>query len=163
MGFDNKIYDVNFKKLVRLLAPALLFQSISTALLYACVVPVTYVYNLFISFKKAVEYRLAITPQVCYLEKALNDRYDFTQRRIYIIDAVEYDALPLYLKVENKHLVLPLKSEGHLVLYTKGETGLYTVDFIVMVPNALFIDVVEVTAVINGYKLLSKKFQLKTF
>jgi hypothetical protein len=163
MALDSRIYDINFKKLAKTLTPALLFKPVQIVLLYACVTPITWVYNQFMAFKRFVEYRLSITPQVCYLEKALNDRYDLVDRRIYIVDAVEYDALPLYLKVESKHLVLPLKTDGHLVLYTKGETGIYTVDFIVMVPSVIALDFIEMRAVINGYKLLSKKFQIKTF
>lgn len=163
MPLDSRIYDINFKKLAKSLVSALLFKPILIVWVYACVTPITWIYNQFTAFKRFVEYRLSITPQVCFLEKALNDRYDIVDRRIYILDAVEYEALPLYLKVENKHLVLPLKTESHLVLYTKGETGIYTVDFVVMVPSVLVIDVVEMIAVINGYKLLSKKFQIKTF
>ncbi len=163
MALSSKIYDLNFKKLVNVVTPALTFNPVVRAWLYACVVPLNYVYGLFSKFKKSIEYRLTITPQVCHLEKALNDRYDFAQRRIYIIDAREYEALPLYLIVENKHMVLPLKTENHKVLYTKGETSIYTVDFMVMVPAVIGFDMVEMKAVVNSYKLLSKKFQINIF
>lgn len=125
---------------------------------------VAYVYELFIKFKDSTAYKLTITPQVCYLEKALNDRYDIADRRIFITDGISYDPLPLYLKVENKPVVLYTKEEDKVaVLFTKSETGLFSVDFIVNVPAAVAFAEAEMRAIVDVYKLAGKIYSIQIF
>lgn len=163
MPFNNNTYQVQWAKLVRLMNIVKLRKQSLLSFMYAYITPLSLLYNNFLLFKEAVFYRLSISPQVVLLKRALNDRYDTQLRRIYLIDATEFNALPLYVKLENKRIVLPEKSEGHLVLYTKGETSIYTVDFIVKVPATIKFTVIEMRAFIDRYKLLSKTYQIQIF
>jgi hypothetical protein len=96
------IYTVDYLKLVLWLLPQQLLQSKMIAWLNIVVSPVIYLYLQFLQFRKNKLYELSITPQTCRMEALLNDRYDFTLRRIYIEDGKEYPPLYLYRDAESK-------------------------------------------------------------
>lgn len=162
MQFNSNIYDVNWEKITTwLLAPATRRQRM-LALAKALTSPINDIHTRFGFYRVNVLYRLGITPQVCHLERALNDRYDVMDRRIYISDGVEMDALPLFLKAESKPVKLYKKSEAiHQVLYTKSETSIFSADFIVNIPITVPFDIAELIAFVNSYKLASKTFKVK--
>lgn len=163
MKFTRNIYDYDWRKLLRWLTPFALRQPKFIALIQAAVSPIQYVYALFGNYKLEVEYELTITPQVCYLRKALNDRFDFLQRRIKILPGVYYPPLPLFLKVEGKHQVLYTKAENkHLNLYEKSETVQFSSDFIIQVPLFLNFNEDEMRAYTEKYCLPDKIFTIKS-
>jgi hypothetical protein len=98
--------NIDFKKLVIWLLPAQLRRTAMIAWIMALIAPVLRLYNQFISFWLLSIYRLTITPQVCFLEKALNDKYDTQLRRIIIIDALEFEGVPFYRKAEAKQVII---------------------------------------------------------
>jgi hypothetical protein len=104
-----------------------------------------------------------ITPQVCYVEMALNDKYDSTERRIQIIKPKSYEPIFLYKKIENKPIFLYRKTETAKVkawLYLKGESTSFQYDFIVRVPFQILFDVNEMMAVIDNYALPDKIYKI---
>src|SRR5512146_2197103 len=109
---NERIYDIAYKKLVNSLVPQVLRKPKMVALLYALVNPVVYVYNLFLINRRSNLYRLMITPQVCYVEMELNDKYNSSARRIKITRPKSYNPLFLYKKIENKPVFLYKKNEG---------------------------------------------------
>jgi hypothetical protein len=158
----SNIYTVNWNKLAIWFIPQALRKTKTLCFIQALVSPVNDLHTRFLYYRQNTIYNLGISPQVCYLQKALNDRYDVALRRIKIVDGVEYDAIPLFLKVENKPVKLYRKSEGiPQVLYTKAETALFSVDFIVQVPSDVVFDLAEMTAFVNSYKLASKVFKIQ--
>lgn len=162
MALKN-IYTVNWSKLAIWNIPVPLRLPKTLAFVTALVSCINSVYNSFISHANYVDYWLGINSQVCFMEKALNDKYDFDSRGIYIEDAVEYDPLLLFLKIENKPLVLYCKSEEiEQALYTKAETAQFTVDFIVFVPGIRRAsEYVEIAAFVESIKLPSKTFKIQ--
>lgn len=118
--------------------------------------PVVLMHGRFLTFRKRVVYDLHITPQVCSMEKALNDRWDIVQRRIFITRGIQRNPVVLYRKVELKKLPLFRKAEAQpQVLWTKGETGNYGVDYIINIPLFLPFDINELNAfveTINPFK-----------
>ena len=158
-----KIYDIDFKKLVIWLVPAALRKPAVLALLYALTAPVIYAYNLFLINRRYNLYRLMITPAVCYVEMALNDKYDSVDRRIRIIKPKSYDPIFLFLKIENKLAYLYRKIEAgkpKTWLYQKGETATFQYDFIVKVPVQVLFDINEMMAVIDAYILPDKIYKI---
>lgn len=144
------------------LIPAPLRKPFQIAWLMALISPVIRLHNELVAFRRAVIYRLTITPQVVYLEKALNDRYDVTLRRIRIVDAEELEGIPVFLKSENKQVVFYRKSEDEArIYYTREESARYGVDFVVEIPVFVSFDLPELTAFLEGFKLASKKFKVK--
>lgn len=162
MDFNTNIYRVYFRKLLRWLVPGILDRPIQTAWLNSLVAPLKSLYTAFLSFRESMLYFLSITPQVCRLQKLLNDRYDNQQRRIRIVDGVEYLPLWLYTKAEAKPVALHRKSEGKPQwLYTRAECGATAVDFIIQVPVFVVFDLNEMIGLVRRFKLPSKTFKVQ--
>lgn len=126
-----------------------------------CASPVTFVYNNLLRFRTVTLYRLSITPQVCYLQRLLNDQYDFISRGIIIVDSDQTDPIYIYVDIEDKDVALYLDSESDpITLFTDGEAGDLKDDFIVIVPLRVSFNVNEMTSLINNYKLASKQFKI---
>ena len=160
-----KRYIIDYGKLVTERIPADMYSNQMRAWLMQLIGQVVALYNSFVLFRNSVLYKIAITPQVCYLEKMLNDRYDSSLRRITIIDGLEYNPLFIYLDLENKPVYFFLKSETakpKVYLYTAGEAGQFTFDFIVVVPVAVSFNLNEMIALLQQYKLASKIFSIQT-
>jgi len=162
MNFSRNIYRLDISKLLRWLVPVSLRQPRTMAFIAAYGSTLQYVYAQFIGYKFNVEYDLTITPQYCYIQKALNDQFDFTQRRIRVVKGVYYPPQPLYLKIEGKPLVLYTKAEGTQdVFYQKSETQQFSSDFIVQVPQLMSFDIDRMKAVVNKYCLPGKIFSIQ--
>jgi len=161
MQFNRPIYDFDWKKLTRWLVPAVLRQPKLMAMVTASVSGLKYVHSRFLNYKYTTEYDLTITPQVCYLEKALNDSFDYNERRIRVVLGVYYPPLPLFLKDEAKPLRLYRKYENQKsLLFRKNETAQFTSDFIVEVPRYLIYNEDELTALVSKYCLAGKIFSI---
>lgn len=162
-----KRYDINYTKLAAQRTPEEIRLPFLLALFNVLVRPLVTTYNSLKTFRDQMLYRLTITPQVVYLEKMLNDRFDTSLRRIYILDGKQYDPLYVFLPAELKWVWLYKKSETPpkpaRFLYTKGETGLTTFDFVVYVQVSIPFDINEMTSLINDYKLASKDFKIQTY
>lgn len=129
--------------------------------MYALSSAVSHLYNRFVVYVKNVDYRIKINYQVCYLEAALNDRYDYSQRRIRIEKGTEFVPFPLYQQGESKPVRLFVKASGrHQALYTKAETAQFTADFLVKIPVVISYEVAELTAFINNYIVQSRTFKI---
>lgn len=158
-------YNIEHGKLAWNITPNKLKQPRLLSYVKSLMYPFNYLYILFLQFKKAKQYQLLITPQVCYLTKLLNDRYDVRRRRIYITDGL--DKLPLYIfrADELKPVYLYQQVENKpKPLYTEGEAGVIKDDFVVWVPNQLLanIDRNEMVGLIKAYKLAGVKFKIQT-
>lgn len=161
-----KRYIINYTKFVVERIPEELRFDEVVAYVNKLTTPLVFVYNKLIAFRDSILYKLTITPQVCYLEKMLNDRYDNLLRRIYILDGNEYQALSLFVKAELKPLRLYRKSEVAKPknrLFLKGEVSQFTFDFVVFVPLDVSFDENEIKALVSYYKLASKFFKIQTF
>lgn len=156
MSFNRKIYNPDFKRLSRQLVKNELKGKKFLSALYAMVAFIQKLHAEFLLYKKSVQYRLLITPQTCYLEKALNDKYDIAERRIFISPGVEYQAWVLYKKAEGieKRKVLNTRAEGVAnVVYSKSEAASFGVDFFINVPVVVSFNQQELLAFIAGYCL----------
>lgn len=161
---SSNIYNIEWKKLATWLLPVNLRRKKLQAFVYALLAPVNDLHTRFLSYVKNVDYRLKINYQVCYLEAALNDRFDYVDRRIQIVRARQYDPFPIYLKPENKPVVLSKKGEGSgTILYSKQQTGQFTVDFIIKVPASVAFDLNELTAFVSFHIVQSRTFQVQTY
>lgn len=161
-----KRYVVNFAKFVTERIPEELRFDDVIAFCNRIVEPLVSVYNQLIAYRDFVKYKLTITPQVVYLEKMLNDRYDNSLRRIYIEDGKTYDPIFIFTEPENQPVYLFTEAEtGKPVqyLFTEGEVGQFTFDFIVFVPLDITFDVNEMSTRVKEYKLASKLFKIQTF
>jgi hypothetical protein len=118
MAFTDNIYNLDWDKLVTRLTPKPLKLAKTLAWLKAMASDIADLHARYIAYKNYTVYWLGINSQVCFMEKALNDKYDISLRRIYITDGIEFDPVPFYLKIENKPVILYTKTENTPLYYT---------------------------------------------
>lgn len=158
----SKIFEIDYPKLTRLLLPPRLRKLRHVAWLQALVSPVNYLYQQFRRNRDANRYRLRITPQVVYMQRLLNDRYDIDKRGIRIADTISFDPADLYQEAESKPVFIYNEEEHHPIsLFTEQEVGRESVDFFVHVPAYLSFNENEMRALIDNYKLAGKTYKIQ--
>lgn len=152
--------ETNLISIIRDMIPQELTRLKLVELAYNLCYGVNYLY--FVIFKEyyqAVELDLAITPQVCVLEKYLNDRFDSVNRLIYIEDGFQYPATFIFLRAEEKPKAIYIRAENKPVyLGLRSESGYKSVSFRVRVPIEALPQKEVITAWVNKYKLATKTF-----
>jgi len=180
----NKVFEVDFKRLVVLLLPTFLRKPLLFALIKALVRPVVSVHTAFMAARREALYKTNHTGQVCYLRGCLNDAFDSDLRRIYISDAESLDwcflykketfssegkGKPIYLgfasERQQKRLMFSAGNAGVKILPKQGTVGAMGVDFAVMVPMAMRgkIDESRIVSLVNFYKLASKRYMINFY
>lgn len=162
MAFEK--YGVDFYKMAAWLTPRWLRRQGFLILLRSCNYPLVLIYNAFIRYRDAKLYELKINYQVCYLESFLNDRFDFSDRRIYIDDAPIAAPVFLYKRSELKPIWLYKRSEAIPVnIYTRGESnGDLLNDFIIWIPVGVVFQEPELRAMVSK-NLCGKRYKIQLF
>lgn len=150
-------YDIDYRKLAVLLLPMCLRRQGIIALVRAFVSPLGTLSENFGDFRSRKNYRLTHNGQTCYLRAVLNDEFDAEQRRI-TIDDNESTSLALILKRRTVNTLRVPRRGSLLRVYRRGWEVSGDVGFAVHVPIELESRGRELRAVINTYKLASKKY-----
>jgi len=154
-------FKINFDKLAVFLLPTFLQIKEVFAFLQVILSPLKWVYNQFMQFREANIYHINITPQVCYIEKVLNDRFDKAQRRIYISSGVRYDETFIFLNAEQADEYIYQENENKdLHIFNRFEVGPESADFFVFVPIELQPYETDIRAITETYKLASKTYNI---
>lgn len=156
-------YNVNVRKLALLLLPTFLRRPLLVALTCAAVSPLGYIHNLFAKFRGATSYTLTHNGQACYLRAVLNDYFDEGLRRITVTDpASSAGLLLIYHRQTDREVLVPIRSSDRTMLISgRGFGGASSIDFVVNIPIELRgLDEVRLKAVVNTYKLVSKRFAI---
>lgn len=148
-------FNVNFKRLALLLTPTFLRTKFWQAWLEVMMSQFQVVHYAWLQFRKDCIYRLAHNSQVCYLIAALNDRFDRQLRRIKIVEGNSYRRQYIYTDGEQKPKFL-----GTMFLYDDSDYADTGVDFIVKVPSDLQYSHFEMIALIEIYRLASKRYKI---
>lgn len=94
------LVDVDWVRLVQLQVPQWMRRKRLVVWLLVCISQVRSLHGAFMAYRKDALYSLRITGQTTYLEKALNDRFDFVNRLIYIETATDINQFYLRNKME---------------------------------------------------------------
>ena len=149
-------YNVKFDKLWQLLTPTFLRKQLTTAFINTALRPLKTIYDNWLKARNETLYKLAHNGQVCYLKKALNDRFDLELRRIYIGNGNSYLRKYIYTNAEQKPEYL-----GKMFLYSRTDYSDTGVDFIVFVPTSIVdSQKFELEAFINFYKEGVKRYKI---
>lgn len=155
-------YNVNFKRLALLLLPTFWRKPLFAALLYSLVSPLNMLYVRFKKFRQQSIYRITHNGQVCYLRAVLNDTFDPIERRIAVVDLYDGGGFwILYKREEGNQDILPFrKAEWPALLNSRQTSDDNRCDFQINVPAALSsrIDIAYLKAIVNHYKLASRRF-----
>jgi hypothetical protein len=150
-------YNINWKKLVVLNQPTFLRKNVMVAFLRVLVEPINRLYYQWFIYRRDNLYKLAHNGQVCYLRKVLNDRFDPSQRRIYIGNGNKYDKNFIYTNPEQKPEFL-----GKIYLRQRSDYADTGVDFVVYAPTELLdTNNYEFKALINYYKEGAKRYKIE--
>ncbi len=160
------MFKIDFKKLVILLLPTFWRERKFTSWLIALVSPISTLYSKFMNLRKKNWYDLNHNGQVCYLEKALNDKFDNELRRIEISDGSSFEQKYIYTKAENRPVFL-----GTFYIHNRSEIRDTSVDFIVKIPYEVYEAEKQMTedgeyrffnieGLVNYYKLASKRYEI---
>lgn len=156
-------YDINIKRLALLLMPTFFRRPGICGLLYAAVSPLCSIYIQFTFYRNDKKYRLTHNGQVCYLRAVLNDNFDPILRRITIIDgAIKSSTLIINSRPTNS--VLIPERQGSALIVSRRKLGQLDAgaNFWVNIPLALRqdINIKQMQAIINNYKLASKRYEI---
>lgn len=148
-------YKVDFKKLVVLLLPISLRQPLLIALFQVFIEPLENIHYEFTEKRTDTLYKIAHNGQVCYMRKALNDKFDRVDRRVKIIEGNQYQREYIYTEAEKKPKYL-----GVIYIREDADYADTGVDFIVQIPEKMY-KKYEVEAIIDYYKLASKRYKIE--
>nr|DAJ30014.1 MAG TPA: hypothetical protein [Caudoviricetes sp.] len=158
----DKIVKLNVQTLAVLLTPTFLRGRRMVAWLRVLTAPLASLHYAFTEKRTQDLYKLAHNGQVCYLEKALNDRFDRQSRRIRIEDGTRYKQEYIYTQAENRPRIV--SPENPMILYPRGYYADIGVDFIVKVPREIYkTNDYEMKALIDFYRLASKRYKIEPY
>lgn len=150
-------FSLNWKILaLSLVPPFLRGASLSSWVLLLTSAIETIHYD-WLQYRRGNIYNLAHNSQKCYLRGALNDRFDNQLRRIRIDDGNAFKRKYIYTDAEEKPKFL-----GTMFLYDDSDYADTGVDFIVVVPAGLMYSIYEMKALIDFYRLASKRYKIIT-
>ena len=147
-------YSVNWRRLAVLLLPPFLWDD-AIEFVTAIFKPLQELHDLWLRNRAANIYKVNHNSQVCYLRDALNDSFDYDLRRIIIIDGNKYKKKYIYTRGEQKP-----KFIGILFIHSRDDYEDTGIDFIVQVPSDLVYNEDQMKALINFYKLASKRYKI---
>lgn len=150
-------FNVNWPRLALLNTPTFLREEVMKLWMSLLLSPVSQVHYWWVNYRAENIYKLAHNSQKCYLRGALNDRFDRQLRRIRIDDGNAFKRKYIYTDGEEKPKFL-----GTMFLYDDSDYADTGVDFIVVVPAVLQYSVYEMKALIDFYRLASKRYKIIT-
>lgn len=154
----NRVFIIDFKRLVQLLLPTFLRKPKTVAWLQGITAPLRVLYADFTNNRAANIYKLSHNGQVCYLRKVLNDTFDPSLRRIKIVDGNRFQREYIYTEAEQQPKYL-----GTIYLRQSGDYSDSGVDFRVLVPDGFDIarNFPQMRATIDFYRLASKRYKIQ--
>ncbi len=157
------MYNISWDTIIKNTLPPRLYNTDLVAWLSVLIQSVQEVHSDFVDFTDDIDFDLTHNCQVVYLEAALNDNFDPTDRTITIEDAGGNSLTALYPDADEKEVLLQPDSDGEtLLLYPDSEYDDAEYDFIVVVPFSLTeSEQYQMQALLDKYKLASKRYYIK--
>lgn len=120
--------------------------------------------NTFNTYTQSIQENIKFNGQKIYLQRRLNDLYDNTQRRIYIVSEQGIETKYIYRNSELQTDYIYRISEAQTPFYVgrKAESGA-EYDFIVYVPISLLYNDDAFNATITRYIAADKRYIIQTY
>lgn len=163
----DKSFLVDFKKLAVLLLPTVLRKPVLSTLAQLITSPVSSIHNRLQSYRKDNIYRLQHNGQICYLQAALNDKFDPLPKpeghRFRIQDADTIEPEFIYWREVEYQAKIPQRVNGEWLVSARGYSCTDGFDFEVIIPNdtAIVEKTQQIRALTNYFKLAGKRFNIK--
>ena len=149
------MYNINIFQLIELALPPNFRKQGIKALFKVLLTPIAWLWADFTNFRAEKAYIMAHNSQVCYLQALLNDKFDYTQRRITISDGSNYDRDYIFTDPEQQPQYL-----NTLYIELNAEFADSGFDFIVKLNGVLLgaNESVQIRNYINIFKLAAKRY-----
>lgn len=142
------MYSISWSRLMDWLLPHPVRNSLMREWLLVLITPLIAVHSAFIAYQRRVFYAVKATGQVTKLRAYLNYLFDFLLNRIEIFDVSAGDYIYMYQEYENKPLYLPAFLSGA------------SYSFVVLIPTEYKNRELQIRAIIDSYKLPTKKYYI---
>lgn len=150
-------YDIDYNRFGILNLPTFLRKPIIVSWVQVLLTPIANLHYTWKQKRLLDWYKINHTGQVCLLRKVLNDTLDVAERRIYIGEGNSFPRKYIYTRAEKKPVFL-----GRMYIYQNSEYTNTGVDFIVFAPAEIInARIHELNALINFYKLASKRYKIQ--
>jgi len=151
-------FNLNINRLALEYLPTFLRQkAVIKQFVFAFCKPVGWIYDSWIMKRIDDIYKLDHTGQVCLLRKALNDRFDPTERRITLEDGNRFIRQYIYTSVEQK----PRFLSTPMYIYSRDDYADTGVDFIVVAPLQIINEnPFAIAALVDFYKQDVKRYKI---
>ncbi|WP_394749471.1 hypothetical protein [Spongiimicrobium salis] len=163
MNFDS-IYNINFDRLIVLLLPMRKRKPRIINLLMCLASPIKEIHSRFVGYRETAIYRVSHTAQVFSMENVINDAFDRTQRRIYILDGEYVYPVYFYDRAINRPVRFSDRASAAPIRFNdRSSLEKIEVDFSVVLPSSLRLDEAETTrlrALIDFYRLPDKTYTI---
>lgn len=166
---SNGIYNTNFEQTAKLNIKSEFWETTVGKMIVSCNKPLNTIRDGFTSFRESCIYKVSHDSRKASIEKVLNDSFDRLQRRIRIANVQPRQTVHLYEPGDDRpaYVYEPI-DEKPLFLYEQIGDLLNTVNFVVLLPNAikpstpaeLFKLETKINAQVDYYKLYSKNHTL---
>ena len=146
---------INFKQVVGFAFLPRIYTGVAKSILTAMGIVLNDTFSKGTTLFDKMHYDLSITPQVCFLEKILNDKYDDKERRIRIQDIGTVKGYFFFRQTDPKKQKFYFGKEAYFVKdtrYSNADAG-----FVVVLPEQMKATN-EMQALINRYKLASVEY-----
>lgn len=159
----DELFNINYKRLALWWLPAFRRKPVTLHFLWCLIFPLEALYIEFLKRRKQNLIKMNFNYQKFSMERRLNDAFDPMERRIRIVNAVQYEGVYLYTEAEDNLYFSKTRwlygDENPLYLRTEAE--LYSeYDFIVRIPGTP-INMHQLRAEIDFYKLISKRYSIE--
>ncbi len=142
------MYNIHWPRLIDWLLPHPLRQLLMREWILVLIAPLIAIYTAFLTYQARTKRAIMCTGQITKLRAYLNHLFDPLLLRINVIDNLTSDYIYIYQEYENKPIYLPAFLSG--VSYS----------FVVLVPAEYQGQELYIRAIIDSYKLPTKKYYI---
>ena len=157
-------YNVDIYKLGAYLIPPFLRKKRLYAFLCVFLSPFHWLCKMFKDYRKTSLQKLNVNGQVAYIEKMLNDEFEFENREIYITDsdALKPNVADMYRDPSVTMTIYPESSEEKLYLES-GDESIKSEDYIVNVPSFLADKLEVIKTIVEYNKPAGRTYKINTY
>mgnify|MGYP003611617738 CR=1 FL=1 len=167
----DELFNINYKRLALWWLPTFRRKQIILHYIWCLIFPLETLYIEFLKRRKQNLIKMNFNYQKFSIERRLNDAFDPIDRKIEIVNAVQYEGVYLYTEAEinpnnpnyysdDSNNKMKWLNGNDKPLYSRNESELSSeFDFIVKIPDTA-INMNQLKAEIDFYKLLSKRYQI---
>lgn len=155
------MFELDFDKVIIWLLPRRVRTVFNVAYLKAVLTPLFDLYNEFQEYRADINYKLEHNSQVCYMEAALNDAFDFAERRIFLTESGGEQVTLINRDTDGEALIINDDANGGIIIHNDSAYFGGSYDFIVNIPYQFTeAEIYRLRAIVDYYKLPALRYDI---